>query len=991
MKKIKIKLFSYLMLTLFLFDCIPVQAFTYSTNYGMWDLYYNDPKPIASEIKNNLNKEMNNYLNLKQSLSVTDNYKNVTFNFAYNNQLVSKWYTSSYGPLLRYISLNKSQGESKSIEFSKQHFNTAKTVFLGNGIYQSGIGEDSAPFADSKTAASIQNGNPIIINNSISSITTNVRSELERLKATTLVINGGEGVFGRTLGFGKQYNIVRVGGADRYDTYNLSKICNQKIYDPVKPPYNHKNFTLINNSRKDINNFLEDTIANYLQNGNMEKVVDILTSTQYGSEQNVKDGTPVIIAGVGNKFFIGYYVRKRSDNNSYYGVYQYINKDYFLPNLTPTEISILDDGQPTSSIAKDKKYKAKITIENNGKIDCGEFETGLYIEDNKVNTIKCSGLKANGDKTTVEIEFDSNKIKKDSGVIKIGAKADDSDRIEETFEDDNWIYTDVGLGEDGKMEEVEDGGKIIFNPNSTKWTNEGKITNGKGSYPINVKYVGKNPVIGKGVVTYRHKETRTRTSGNPPHTTSYTISFNHNIDFPVEYYLDKIDVMGATTATIKGAEGNVNITKEGAYLELSAIGTWAEPKYKVPSAPDGHDSRTNVAIPPPPKKPVGKSEIYKLDWTDPEVAFNVDPGIFSLNKGAIEKQSIKGEGKGLYGILTFKDNLSGVKKVEYGWTFGDNPSKCNYETIYTSGYTENDRSSEILTREIEKPVGDNLYLHVKICDIAGNKKYFKFGAFEDPIKLKDFQITDVRDPVWDKVFWKDDSFTQPTKNVYKTNQLPLDNESHPVYKNASIKKGYAWYFDITTEYMYRDYDRIVIKPTFHHYDGNNRVRVDGYYQLNNNPFIKIGSNKDNIGLNMNTNIGKVSIGGLSQLTLTKDVRIFKGRPFYNGWKDQIQYTDGKEQYWYGKYFIPATTVFVPVGKEPRPENILNENSIIVNFQIIGYKNGIETYSSDQVFNYVPNQWKAEGGPKSNKYDPGDVILYDNKKSAFDDFQTNVTH
>ncbi|WP_031368190.1 hypothetical protein, partial [Clostridium botulinum] len=99
----------------------------------------------------------------------------------------------------------------------------------------------------------------------------------------------------------------------------------------------------------------------------------------------------------------------------------------------------------------------------------------------------------------------------------------------------------------------------------------------------------------------------------------------------------------------------------------------------------------------------------------------------------------------------------------------------------------------------------------------------------------------------------------------------------------------------------------------------------------------------------------------------------------------------KEQYWYGKYFIPATTVFVPVGKEPRPENILNENSIIVNFQIIGYKNGIETYSSDQVFNYVPNQWKAEGGPKSNKYDPGDVILYDNKKSALDDFQTNITH
>lgn len=82
---------------------------------------------------------------------------------------------------------------------------------------------------------------------------------------------------------------------------------------------------------------------------------------------------------------------------------------------------------------------------------------------------------------------------------------------------------------------------------------------------------------------------------------------------------------------------------------------------------------------------------------------------------------------------------------------------------------------------------------------------------------------------------------------------------------------------------------------------------------------------------------------------------------------------------------------MPQGKEPRPENLLKNNSVIVNFQIIAYKNGVETLSSDQIFTYVPNQWNAEGGPKSSQYAPGDVIVHDNQYSVLDDFKTYITH
>lgn len=528
-------------------------------------------------------------------------------------------------------------------------------------------------------------------------------------------------------------------------------------------------------------------------------------------------------------------------------------------------------------------------------------------------------------------------------------------------------------------------GKIVFDPNETIWTNKGKTDEGEGAYPVKATFTGDNPYEEQGSCTVETEHDDGTTSESTE-------------SFPVYFPFDHIEVTGATTETVNGTSGTVNIKQEGYQQTLHGEGFWGSPKYTLPSVGD-NQSISGVEIPPAPAHPVGDSGYYNIDWTKPTVKFNMDgKQIFSEANGAIRKPSILGIDDSFYGTLTEKDNLSGAKIISYEWTYGSSKPSGGYTTLYTSSNTNTNKSSEVITKQIEKPVGDNLYLHVKIRDIAGdndsndlNDTYECYGPFEDPIKLRDFEVTDIRDPRWHDVFWNDSSYNSYKNVTYKANKLPIDADSHPTIANAYPKKGYAFYFDVTSEYLYREQDRIEITPTFYYVDGNNtRVPLDLYYNNDNNPLIQAGNTKDNLKLNLDTSkYGSVLIGGLTKLTLTKGVRIVKGNEWINGWKDTIQYSDGKIQYWYGKYLIPATSVFVKQGQSPRPENIINTNNIIVNFQIIAYKNGIETLSSDQIFTYIPNQWKAEGGPKSNSYSSGDVIVYDNKYNALSDYTAHV--
>ncbi|OPJ60673.1 hypothetical protein [Clostridium oryzae] len=208
-------------------------------------------------------------------------------------------------------------------------------------------------------------------------------------------------------------------------------------------------------------------------------------------------------------------------------------------------------------------------------------------------------------------------------------------------------------------------------------------------------------------------------------------------------------------------------------------------------------------------------------------------------------------------------------------------------------------------------------------------------------------------------------------------------------KTEIISNSYLFLY-LTTEFLYREEDRIEVQPTFFYWDGKTRVPVDVYYNSANNELTRLGSPQDLQKINLNTSrYGDVLIGNLSDLTLTKGVRICKGREWTNGWKGEIQYSDGKIQFWYGKYFLPATSVFVKQGDQPNTENFLRNKNIIINFDIVAYKNGIETLSDDQEYYYSPGQWKTEGGPKSSEYEPGDVMVYDNKHTVLSDFRSFI--
>ncbi|MDA8222498.1 hypothetical protein [Desulfosporosinus sp.] len=526
-----------------------------------------------------------------------------------------------------------------------------------------------------------------------------------------------------------------------------------------------------------------------------------------------------------------------------------------------------------------------------------------------------------------------------------------------------------------------EGGELSFTPLSTLWTNSGKISNGTGSYPVNVSYTGENPATAQGSVTFKHYQPR---KDKPP------IRTTHTLQFQVRYPLDTITITGDASATLPGIGGIVNITKQGANLALNGVGKWAPPDLSSkPGRPDSYDTESKVTIPPPPPDPTGIGGKYNLDWSNPTVSFNLPSGIVSKSSGAVRKPSQKGELDGYYGNITAKDNLSGIAEIRYGWSFGSSESGCNYTTIHSDSNPSG--GSRNIVKEIEKAVGDNLYLHVRLKDIASNTSYTVFGPFEDVMQMQDLRVSDIKDPSYKGVFYDENG--KHTSTFYHVPQLPIDDKSF--WGNINVKKGYAFYFDFVTEYLYRLSDYVTVTPKFYYHDGTNRQQeVDVYYNLNNNPFVQIGGPQDTSIIHMRGKddpkgtVGTLEIGGYSRLNLTDPVRLHRGQA-YSGWKGKIQYTQGKEQYWYGKYFIPGNSIIVPKGLSPRPENVITEGYILVNFQITAYKNGLESLGTNQVFYYVPLQWTREGGPKNSSYAPGDIMMFNNMKSVLDDYGSRI--
>lgn len=200
-------------------------------------------------------------------------------------------------------------------------------------------------------------------------------------------------------------------------------------------------------------------------------------------------------------------------------------------------------------------------------------------------------------------------------------------------------------------------GEIIFVPNQTNWTNYGKISNGRGIYPVEAIYTGDEIIKKNANYTWTEKVESTDAEGKP-----VTKDVKRTGTFQVTWRFNRIEVSGAETKTIYGMRGPVPIDQEGYHQQLSGIGYYGPPQYTIPSPCDSYE------LPANPKNPTGKSGFYDIDWTDPTTSFGVTPKIFNEANGARRGNSLKGIDQAYFGTLTTRDNLSGIAEIEVGWT-----------------------------------------------------------------------------------------------------------------------------------------------------------------------------------------------------------------------------------------------------------------------------------------------------------------------------------
>ncbi|MDQ0087491.1 hypothetical protein J2T12_000885 [Paenibacillus anaericanus] len=287
-------------------------------------------------------------------------------------------------------------------------------------------------------------------------------------------------------------------------------------------------------------------------------------------------------------------------------------------------------------------------------------------------------------------------------------------------------------------------------------------------------------------------------------------------------------------------------------------------------------------------------------------------------------------------------------------------------------------------------------------------------------RLYDFHITDIADYNWEEVFRTSKKSSQSTGVSYWVGMgdidgqsrgntspytLPLLPGSHPLqgYKNVAIKTGYHFKFDLKTKgNMFGKQDQIRITPSFYFVsrDGNEQkpVEVDLYYRTNSRPFVRIGSEQDQVSRYVILNerlrnvqveplidtarykfdhyailssltreqyvdqyINKITkqkipVGSFSLLKLPEQLRTFMG-PKTTYLKGNLpssvdaQRANASIQRWYGEYSLPAAPFVVlkgdslgkygPIDDKSKVflQNKYKNGYIIVNFDIESIPNG----------------------------------------------------
>ncbi|WP_373456878.1 DUF5704 domain-containing protein [Paenibacillus sp. MDMC362] len=301
-------------------------------------------------------------------------------------------------------------------------------------------------------------------------------------------------------------------------------------------------------------------------------------------------------------------------------------------------------------------------------------------------------------------------------------------------------------------------------------------------------------------------------------------------------------------------------------------------------------------------------------------------------------------------------------------------------------------------------------------------------------RVYDFHITDIADYNWETVFRKQKGNAAPSGASYWTGlrdidggargnslpyTLPIAPGKHPAqgYKNAVVKTGYHFKFDLKTKgNMFGVQDGISITPSFYFVsqDGSGRQPVDLYYHSGNRKFIRIGSPQDTekryVILNdrlrnvpqeelqdtasylynrggapggmsaaayMKQYLEKISksktwVGRLDWMLLPFEIRTLIGPKSGLPASVDTERANAAVQRWYGEYSLPADVYVVKKGTDLAAygrTNRLDEKSpiflkkgyIVVNFNIETIREGNTAKPHLQyIHGPLMNQWQLEG-------------------------------
>lgn len=301
-------------------------------------------------------------------------------------------------------------------------------------------------------------------------------------------------------------------------------------------------------------------------------------------------------------------------------------------------------------------------------------------------------------------------------------------------------------------------------------------------------------------------------------------------------------------------------------------------------------------------------------------------------------------------------------------------------------------------------------------------------------RVYDFHITDIADYNWETVFRKQKGNASPSGASYWTGLRGIDGEArgnalpytlpiapgkHPAqgYKNAAVKTGYHFKFDLKTKgNMFGAQDGISVTPSFYfvNKDGSGRQPVDLYYHSGDRKFIRIGSPQDTekryVILNERLRnvpqeelqdtasylynhggapagmspaayakqyMEKISksktwVGRLDWMLLPSGIRTLIGPKSGLPTSVDGERANAAVQRWYGEYSLPADVYVVKKGTDLAAygrSNRLDEKSsvflkkgyIVVNFNIETIREG-NTAKPHLQYIHAPlmNQWQLEG-------------------------------